>query len=228
MRISPQFFPQTALSVRPHDALCPSFFPPPLLRAETVPGCFFSYRPGTDHPAQFRTHRWCRSSVAIGTAFPDKCCVKARDPFSIKQTLCDVIDAISMDRAAAVTGRTPGYLRIMSDEDQRGDLTCRDAILLDAEYEALLGGRPLTDMMRLQIDAVRPDQTASAAAALEATLEIIRESGEAHAALIAASVPGATLSTRRRAIREILQSLSAKRRLLPILRTLTRRQPQAP
>ncbi|WP_294321567.1 hypothetical protein [uncultured Sphingomonas sp.] len=154
--------------------------------------------------------------------------MKARDPFSIKQTLCDVIDAISMDRAAAVTGRTPGYLRIMSDEDQRGDLTCRDAILLDAEYEALLGGRPLTDMMRLQIDAVRPDQTASAAAALEATLEIIRESGEAHAALIAASVPGATLSTRRRAIREILQSLSAKRRLLPILRTLTRRQPQAP
>ncbi len=214
--------------VRLREHLCHPPFRLQLLRSKTAPHRPICCRSSAGHPAQLPTRLRYRPSVAISTPFPDRCCVKARDPFSIEQTLCDVIDAISMDRAAAVTGRTPGYLRIMSDEDQRGDLTCRDAILLDAEHEALLGGRPLTDMMRLQIDAVRPDQTASATAALEATLEIIRESGEAHAALIAASVPGATLSTRRRAIREVLQSLSAKRRLLPILRTLTRRQPQAP
>lgn len=153
---------------------------------------------------------------------------KERDPMSIEKALRDVIDAITMARAAEVTGRTPGYLREIADSDRRGDLTCRDAVALDAEHEALLGTRPITDMLRTQLDARRPDLIAGTAALLEVTIEMVRESGDAHAALIAATVPGASPATRRIAVREVLQALAVKRRALPILRSLLRRQPQAP
>lgn len=153
---------------------------------------------------------------------------KVRDPLSIEQALRDVIDAITMPRAAEVTGRTAGYLRELSDPDKRGDLTCRDAVLLDAEHELLLGTRPISDMLRAQLDARRPDVIAGTAALLEVTIEMVRESGDAHAALIAATAPGATPATRRHAIREVLQAVAAKRRSLPILRSMLRSQPQAP
>lgn len=153
---------------------------------------------------------------------------KERDPLSIEQALRATIDAISMARAVEVTGRTPGYLRELSDPDKRGDLTCRDAVLLDAEHEAQLGTRPITDMLRCQLDARRPDLITGNTALIEATIEMVRESGDAHAALIAATAPGATPATRRHAVREVIQAVNAKRRALPILRSLLRRQPQAP
>lgn len=193
-----------------------------------MPGRTVSYRSGTAPSALLPWRTRCRLYVPIGTAFWGERMVKERDPLSIEQALRDTIDAISMARAVEITGRTSGYLREMSDPDKRGDLTCRDAILLDAEHEAQLGTRPITDMMRSLLDARRPDLITGTAALLEVTIEMVRESGDAHAALIAATAPGATPATRRHAVREVLQALAAKRRALPILRSLLRRQPQAP
>lgn len=193
-----------------------------------MPGRAVSCRSGTVHPAYLPRRAGCRSYVPNGTAFWGERMTKVRDPLSIEQALRDVIDAITMPRAAEVTGRTPGYLRELSDPDKRGDLTCRDAVLLDAEHELLLGNRPITDTLKLKLDARRADLEIGQMMLFEATLDVVREDGDAHVALIAATAPGATPAMRSTALREVLQSLNAKRRIIPMLRALTRRQPQAP
>lgn len=154
--------------------------------------------------------------------------MKPREPLSVEQALCDVIAAISMERAAEVTGRTPGYLRSLSDPDQRAALTCWDAVLLDAEHDILHGTRPITDTMRLKIDARRPANALDGTALIEATIISVKEGGEAHAAMIAAAVPSATYAAKRAAMRELLQSINAAKRAVPVLRAMLRRQPQAP
>lgn len=152
----------------------------------------------------------------------------ACEPLSIEQTLRDVVEAISIARAAEITGRTPHYLRALSHAHKREQLTCRDVVLLDTEHDRMFGTRPLIDMLRMQVDA-RQSSVANAKAALAgATIEAVRESGEAAAALIAALAPDATDATRDAAMREVIQALNAKRRIIPILRALMKRQPQPP
>lgn len=152
---------------------------------------------------------------------------KLRQPLSVEQALCDVIDAIGMDRAAAVTGRNRFYLRRLSDPDRSRKLTCHDAMLLDAEHDALIGGRPIHDTMKLKLDAQRLQVTFDQQALLEATIDSARENGDATAALIAATAnPSPT--TLKAALRGLVQSVQAKNRVATILRQMIRRQPQAP
>lgn len=152
---------------------------------------------------------------------------KLRQPLSIEQALCDVIDTIGMDRAVAVTGRSRHYLRRLSDPDRRQTLTCRDALLLDAEHDATIGGCPILDTMRVKLDARRMQITFDQQALIEATMDSVREAGGAHAALIAATAnPSPT--TLKAALRGLVRSVQAKNRIAPILRSMIRRQPQAP
>lgn len=152
----------------------------------------------------------------------------ACEPLSIEQTLRDVVEALSLERAVAVTGRSSHYLRALSHPEKREQLSCRDAVLLDTEHERLFGNRPLIDTMRMQVDARQSSGANGHAALAGATIEAVRESGEAHAALIAALSPDATDATRDTAMREVIQAVNAKRRIIPMLRVMMRRQPQAP
>lgn len=152
----------------------------------------------------------------------------ACEPLSIEQTLRDVVDALSIERAVAVTGRSAHYLRALSHPEKREQLTCRDAVLLDAEHERRFGNRPLIDMLRMQVDARQSSGANVKAALAGATIEAVRESGEAHAALIAVLSADATDATREAAMREVIQAVNAKRRIIPMLRAIMRRQPQAP
>lgn len=152
---------------------------------------------------------------------------KLRPPLSVEQALCDVIDVIGMDRAAEVTGRSRFYLRRLSDPDRRAKLTCEDAMLLDAEHDATTGCRPIHDTMKLKLDAQRMHVDFDQQALLVATMESVRENGDATAALVAATAdPSPT--TLKAALRGLAKSVQAKNRITTILRQMIRRQPQAP
>lgn len=152
---------------------------------------------------------------------------KLRQPLTVEQALCDVIDAIGMARAVEVTGRNRFYLRRLSDPDRARKLTCHDAMLLDGEHDALIGGRPIHDTMKLKLDAQRLQITFDQQALLEAAIDSARENGDANAALIAATAnPSPT--TLKAALRGLVQSVQAKNRVATILRQMIRRQPQAP
>ena len=168
-----------------------------------------------------------RLYVPIGSAFRDARVTKVRQPLSIEQALCDVIDALGMSRAAEVTGRRQSYLRRVTDPARRDALTCHDALLLDAEYDATVGGRPIHETMKVKLDAQRLHITFDQQALLEATMDSVREAGGAHAALIAATAHPSP-SVLKAALRGLMQSVQAKNRIAPILRQMIRRQPQAP
>lgn len=153
---------------------------------------------------------------------------KLRPPLSIEAALSDVIDAIGMDAAIAATGRTKHYLRGLSDPDKRERLTCADAIALDAAHHTALGTRPIHDMMGLKLDARAADAESCVDRLFASTIEAMKESSEADVALFEATRPGASRATRQTAMRELVQSLNARRRQIPILRAMMRQPAQPP
>lgn len=214
--------------LRHDDPPLSSAFRPPEQRPETAPGRPVSYQAGAGRTSRnLPTRRRGRSSGTIDPVFWTALVTKLRPPLSIEQALCDVIDVIGMDRAAKVTNRSHFYLRRLSDPDRRAKLTCEDALLLDAEHDATVGGRPIHDVMKAKLDAQRAHITFDQQALLAATIECVRENGDATAALIAATAdPSPT--TLRAALRGLVQSVQAKNRITTILRQMIRRQPQAP
>lgn len=147
---------------------------------------------------------------------------------SIEQTLRDVIEALSIERAVEITGRSAHYLRAVSHPDKRELLSCRDAVLLDAAYASVFGNRPLVDNLRMQVDHLLSQEVGCQIALAGATIEAVRESGQAHAALIASLAPDATDATRNTAIREVVEAVNANKRVLPMLRAMMKRKAQAP
>ncbi|KQM76722.1 hypothetical protein ASE70_08090 [Sphingomonas sp. Leaf22] len=152
----------------------------------------------------------------------------ACEPLSIEQTLRDVVEALSIERAVEITGRSPQYLRALSHPEKREQLTCRDAVLLDAAHDSIVGGRPIHDMMALMIDDSGSGTLSCERQLMDATIDAFRESSEAHAALLEASLPNASPAKRRKAMRELLQAFSAKRRIMPILQKMMQPPGQSP
>jgi len=153
---------------------------------------------------------------------------KARPPLSIEQAVIDVILAIGINEASEVTGRVKAYLGDASDPDKRLLLTCRDAVALDAAHDRLVGGRPIHDMMGLMIDDTGNGATSCERQLMDATIDAFRESSEAHAALLEASLPNASPAKRKKAMRELVQAFSAKRRIMPILQKMLQLGGQPP
>lgn len=139
-----------------------------------------------------------------------------------------MILAIGINQASEVTGRAKAYLSDASDPDKRLLLTCRDAVALDAAHDRLIGGRPIHDMMGLMIDDTGNGATSCERQLMDATIDAFRESSEAHAALLEASLPNASPAKRKKAMRELVQAFSAKRRIMPILQKMLQQGGQPP
>jgi hypothetical protein len=128
---------------------------------------------------------------------------KLRPPVSIENTLYFVLGELTIERAAAVTTRSIGYLRALSDPDKRERLTVEDAIKLDLAYIAAGGsGRPFHETMGLLVEAASATRFSDAAAIGRHEVEVARENGEACAALFEASVDPTDIGTLERALRE--------------------------
>lgn len=133
---------------------------------------------------------------------------KQRPPLSIENALFQVLGRIGIDEAARLTSRSTDYLRSLSDPENRYRLTCEDALTLDDAHQALTGERPIYETMGLMIEARNATRFTDLAELRRRTIDVLREAGEAHAALVAATCDGATEKDLSNFIREGEQSLA--------------------
>lgn len=130
-----------------------------------------------------------------------------RETLSIENALMRVLGALQIEHAAEVTGRKIHYLYAIVNPNKREQLTVLDMIKLDiAHMRTPTGGAPLFDTVSTIIHAVRAEIYADAVALGAAAVDVIREGGQAHAALCKVSQPNATDRERRAALRELEES----------------------
>lgn len=117
---------------------------------------------------------------------------------------------------AELTGRSTSMVRAWADADRREQIPLRDALLIDTA--ALPHGEaPLFAWYsaRIHFPAAAADD---AAALIQRAAQVVRECGEACAALAEASHPNVTPAEKTRAHREVEEAIAVLLRCLPQLR----------
>lgn len=145
---------------------------------------------------------------------------KLREPVSMENALYLVLGSITIERAAEVTGREPHYLRAAADPDKDQQLTARDLELLDLEAHAQHGrGFPLYEALGRRLDCARADRFVDEAAIARSLIELLRENGEATAAMAAVTLPSNnSIEALTTALRELEQSDAATGAAIAIVR----------
>lgn len=146
---------------------------------------------------------------------------KLRDPVTVENTLNLLLGTITIERAAEVTERSAGYLRALSNPDTRERLAFEDAIKLDLEWRAQGNeGYPLFETFDRLLTTTAVGRFANAAAIGRLTCLVAKEAGEATAALIEASLPGAGAAEWKAALRELEEADQANGPAMSLLREL--------
>lgn len=143
---------------------------------------------------------------------------KFRAPLSFEQALDRIAGLLGWAEAAALIGKKERTLRDYGDPDIATGITLQDAYTLDRAYRAAGGdGLPILQcyLFRLETEAAVPGHDPEALTRL--TQHAAIETGEALAALIATTRPGASPADIALARRETEQAMSALSHTLPML-----------
>lgn len=143
---------------------------------------------------------------------------KLRAPLSFEDGIDRIVGLLGRSAAAAAINAAERTLAAYSDPDDPRQIKIGDALRLDAAYQRAGGeGAPLYEAYALQLEV-------SAAATAAGTVELTRrasiaarESGQAVAALLATTLPGATAADRALAVREVREGMDALRNTLPLI-----------
>lgn len=129
---------------------------------------------------------------------------KVRPPLTVENALFAVLGKISAERAAEVTNRDLHYVLSLSNPDNRFRLTVDDAIALDLEHIAQgHEGAPIYELYGRRLDVAAAGRFADVSALAKLSLKLLKEGGEAQAALIASLFPGAGTIENRAALKEL-------------------------
>lgn len=143
---------------------------------------------------------------------------KSRAPLTIEDGLVRIAAQIGWAAMADACGQAERTVRNWSDPDTRERCPLEAAVPLDIAYMAGGGeGAPLFEIIGTLLERARSQRFADAAAIARLTIDVIREGGEAHAALVALTQPGATATDRRNTIREVSEARSALDRTIALL-----------
>lgn len=154
---------------------------------------------------------------------------KLRQPLTVEDALYKVLGALTMSGAVEATGRTAGYLRMLSDPDQRAQLTVIDMIKLDVSHmRAGFPGMPIFEAVATILHAAQPELFSNAYAISRVTCDVVKEGGDAHVALIEASLPGADSRTLKKALKETVESIEANHRAVAVIQSLIAHEQQPP
>lgn len=135
---------------------------------------------------------------------------KSRDPLTFEDAVTKIAAEIGWDGCAVAVGKTERLVRYWSDPDEDREPSITQALKLDAAYRAKTGSN-LAPMLsayahKLGLDGFCPE---TGAALIHLAAKVARETGEAAAAAMEASLPGASQSIRATAIREIDEGIEA-------------------
>lgn len=145
---------------------------------------------------------------------------KIRTPLSIEQALQRIAVQLpgGVEAMAAVSHRQPGTVRAWMDPDRPEHIPFPAAIELDLAFREHGGeGSPLFEAYGAALDLASSTRFADQHRLLDHAQGVIKEGGEAHAAIVAAARPGATARDRQVAFREAAEAYEKLRDILPLL-----------
>ncbi len=151
---------------------------------------------------------------------------KPRAPLSVEQALARIAGLIGYDSMSTVTGRCPGHIRAWGDPDRDDQIPLDKAIALDCAYISAGGDdAPLYAAYTHKLELAALERFACGIQLARHAADVIRECGEAGAALVLAAQPGACDKTRANAEREVTEALEKLKRALPMLSPQEEAQP---
>lgn len=133
-----------------------------------------------------------------------------RQPFTFADATSLVADHLGWATCAKIVGRSQRTVRLWSEPDCATTPTMRQALQLDAAFRVAGGaGTPFLDAYRHKLDAAIGQQTACTIALAEEAGRAALEMGEAVAASITLTLPGATPRDHVRALAEAQDAQTA-------------------
>jgi len=145
-----------------------------------------------------------------------------------EDVLLKVLGELTPAVCQEITGRTASYLRDASDPDKGQLLSVQDMIRLDTAHIGIDGNAPLTAAVCAILEQARADIYTDAVSIGRATVDVLKEDGEAHVALFLASQPNATDAQLLEARREIEQSSAAQANALAVVCTALQHRGRLP
>ena len=148
---------------------------------------------------------------------------KTRAPLSIEQALQRIAGQCSggVEQMAEAVDRQPCTIRNWMDPDRVEQTSIEAAIQLDLLFRAEGGeGCPLFEAYGAQLDVAEAQKFMMSSRLQDYAVGVIKEGGEAHAAIVAAARPGATLTEKRVAFKEGCEAYEKLRDVLPLLQQL--------
>lgn len=143
---------------------------------------------------------------------------KPRPPLTVDLALTRIAALIGWDAMAIACNQSERTVRNWSDPDTRERCPVEAGIALDLAYQQAGGeGAPIYETYGLLLEAARAERFRDQAQLAAHTMTVIRESAEAHAALVAASRTGATDADRRLAAKEVQEAVTALTQTIPVL-----------
>lgn len=145
---------------------------------------------------------------------------KTRAPLSVEQALQRIAAQLpgGVEEMAAIVQRQPGTIRAWMDPDRSEQVTLEAALELDLAYQENGGqAAPLFETYGAQLDLADARRFADRHRLLDYAHGVIKEGGEAHAALIAFARPGATPADRQMAHKEACEAFEKLRDIIPLL-----------
>ncbi len=144
---------------------------------------------------------------------------KVRPPLSFESALAKVAGQIGWDTIARMFGKSERTVRAWSETEIPASVSMDKALALDAAFAAAGGdGAPFLSVYALRLQADTIAAQASSEELARKTVAAIKEGGEAHAALVAATRPGATPADRAIAEKEVVEAVDALTNTLATLR----------
>jgi hypothetical protein len=145
---------------------------------------------------------------------------KARAPLSIDAALARIAGHLpgGFTDMAQIAGRAVRTVRNWGDPDTAEQIPLDCAIALDVAYIAAGGDcAPLFETYSLKLELAHMQRFACNIELARHTADVIREGGEAHSALVRATLPGATDADRADALRECVEAFDILKRTLALL-----------
>jgi hypothetical protein len=145
---------------------------------------------------------------------------KTRAPLSVEQALQRIAGQLpeGIDSMARIAARQPGTVRNWMDPDRDEQVSLDAAIELDLAYRAAGGaGSPLFECFGARLDLADADKFLQAHRLHDYAHGVIKEGGEAHAAIVAAARPGASPIEKKIAFKEAVEAYEKLRDILPLL-----------
>lgn len=135
---------------------------------------------------------------------------KLRAPLSFGGALARVAGIIPGDYAAMgrIAGCSAALVRAWGDPDKRERMPIEAALAFDLAYREAGGdGAPIFEAYGKRLDAAGLDWFGDQVALGKHAAQLIRECGEAEAAVVLAAQPGSTARDRANAVREIEEAM---------------------